>query len=159
RPVCGVIDSCCSTFDSRRMPSGVISYTQANTSAGTNPIASSTTIERGSQFGASNIGSNVPATCVISHAATRYRPAMRMTLRRVSSANRLRVMSSPAPENRRRSSVGDIDGFAHPSSRLRHRKFLLHHDHAGDALQPALDRDALVVGTFQQSIERRGHFL
>jgi hypothetical protein len=56
--------------DSRFTPSGVISYTHANTGDGTKPIASSTTIERGSQSGAANIGSTVPETCTISQPAT-----------------------------------------------------------------------------------------
>src|ERR1700741_4522460 len=39
------------------------------------------------QSGAPNIGSTVPATCVTSQAPTMYNPAMRKTLRRLSSAN------------------------------------------------------------------------
>src|SRR5215468_2801424 len=44
------------------------------------------TIARNTHGGASNPGSSVAETCAISHAPTRYSPAMRMTLRRRSSA-------------------------------------------------------------------------
>ena len=40
------------------------------------------------QSGAPNVGNNVPATWTISHAPTKYSPAMRTTLRRFSSAKK-----------------------------------------------------------------------
>jgi hypothetical protein len=43
---------------------------------------------------ASTIGSSVLETCVTSHAPTSYNPAMRMTLRRLSSASRLMKAAS-----------------------------------------------------------------
>ena len=70
-PVCGVIDLARSTSFSRFRPSGVSSKAQEKTSAGMKPIASAMTMPRGSQAGASNIGSTVLATCTISHAPTR----------------------------------------------------------------------------------------
>ena len=94
RAVCGAMDSSGLTSASRFRPSGVSSNTQANTSAGMNPIASRMTMLRGNHSGAPNIGSTVPATCVISHAPTRYNPAMRMTLRRLSSAMKLMARAS-----------------------------------------------------------------
>ncbi len=83
---CGDVDSDASRSVSRFRPSGVNSKTQANTKAGMKPMARTITTDLGNQDGASNIGNTVPATCVISHAATKYRPAIRMTLRRLSSA-------------------------------------------------------------------------
>src|SRR5262249_3899171 len=90
RPVSAVIEALRSISLSRLTPSGVSSNTQANTNAGTKAIASRITIGRGSQSGAANIGRIVLDTCTINQDATRYRPATRMTLRRLSSANRLR---------------------------------------------------------------------
>ena len=85
----GATDCSGATSASRFKPSGVSSNTQANTSAATKPIASNATSDFITQPGASNTGSNVAATCTISHAPTRYSPAMRMTLRRLSSAKRV----------------------------------------------------------------------
>ena len=89
RAVCGAMDSSGFTSASRLIPCGVSSNTQANTSAGMRPIASRITMLRGSQAGASNIGSTVLDTWVNNQAPTRYKPAMRMTLRRLSSARNL----------------------------------------------------------------------
>jgi hypothetical protein len=89
RAVCGAIDCSGGTSASRLIPSGVSSNTQLKISAGMKPSANSTTTLRGSHSGAPNIGSTVPATWISSHAPTRYNPAMRMTLRRLSSAMRL----------------------------------------------------------------------
>ena len=75
RAVCGAIDCSGAISSSRLRPAGVSSNTQAKTSAGTKPIASTITMLRGNQAGAPNIGSTVPATCTISHAPTRYSPA------------------------------------------------------------------------------------
>ena len=103
---------------SRRRPSGVSSYTHESTSTATNPIASSATTTFDTHVGASKIGNNVFTTCTTSHAPIRYKPAMRMTLRRWSSASRLMprrlpargspspapaarpTMASPSPDNR-----------------------------------------------------------
>jgi hypothetical protein len=65
------MDSARATSLSRCRPSGVSSYTQATTSAGTKPSASRITTLRTAQSGAPNTGSRVPATCVSSHAPTR----------------------------------------------------------------------------------------
>ena len=70
---------------SRFRPSGVNSNAHATIRAGTKPTASTATTAFITQAGASNTGSRVAATCVTSHAPTRYSPAMRMTLRRLSS--------------------------------------------------------------------------
>ena len=91
--VCGAIDRAGSTSASRLMPSGVSSNTQANTSIGTKPITTSVTSACMAQSGVWKIGSTVPATCTINQAPTRYSPAMRITLRRLSSASRLMVTS------------------------------------------------------------------
>ena len=56
---------------SRLIPSGVSSNTQANTSAGTKPIASTRMRARSTQPGTSKAGSTVSATCTTSQAATR----------------------------------------------------------------------------------------
>ena len=73
---------------SRRRPVGVSSNTHENTSAGAKPSASRMISARSTQPGTSNAGNNVSATCTINHAPTRYSPAIRITLRRLSSANR-----------------------------------------------------------------------
>src|SRR4029450_5971925 len=51
RPVCGAIDSSGGTSSSRFKPCGVSSKTQLKITAGTNPIASKTTMVRGSHSG------------------------------------------------------------------------------------------------------------
>src|SRR5438105_131716 len=85
RAICGAIDCPGATSSSRLSPSGVSSNTHENTRVGTKPIARRMTMLRGNQSGAPNIGSTVPATCTSNHAPTRYSPAKRMTLRRLSS--------------------------------------------------------------------------
>src|SRR5256885_15264330 len=88
RAVCGAIDSSGFTSSSRFNPSGVNSNTQLKISAGRNPSASKITTLRGNHSGAPNIGSTVLATCTSNHEPTRYNPAKRMTLRRLSSAKK-----------------------------------------------------------------------
>ena len=89
--VCGAMDLAGSTSSSRLMPSGVNSNAHANTIAGTKPNASTITSARKAQPGTPNVGNKVLATCTSNHAPTRYSPAMRMTLRRLSSASRLKA--------------------------------------------------------------------
>lgn len=84
------------TSASRFRPSGVNSNTQANTSTGTNSTASVTGNAFIAHAGASNTGSRVKPTCTTSQDPARYSPAMRMTLRRFSSA-----MNPPVPAKAR----------------------------------------------------------
>ena len=86
RPVDDAIDCAGVTSASRRMPSGVNSYSHENTSAGTKPSASNATSVLSTHAGVPKIGSRVSATCTTSQAPTRYSPAMRTTFRRWSSA-------------------------------------------------------------------------
>jgi hypothetical protein len=88
RPVCEASSCSGVTSASRLSPSGVSSYNQEKISVGTKPRASSPTSVFITHGGASNTGSRVPATCTITHAPTRYNPAMRITFRRFSSPNR-----------------------------------------------------------------------
>ena len=89
RAACGLPAAGCAADSSasRFRPSGVHSNTQANASAGTKPTASATTTARATHAGTSNSGSTVALTCTSSQAPTRYRPAARRTLRRLSSSN------------------------------------------------------------------------
>lgn len=66
-------------------PSGVSSKTQLKINAGMKPTASRITMLRISHCGAPNSGNTVLDTCTMSQAPTRYSPAARMTLRRLSS--------------------------------------------------------------------------
>ena len=108
RAVRGAVGPAGSSAASRLSPCGVHSNTQANASAGRKPMARRTTTLRASHSGAPNSGSTVAATCTTSHAPTRYRPAMRSTLRRLSSASRL--MAADRIRSRYRPAAGTAAG-------------------------------------------------
>jgi hypothetical protein len=88
------VESAGALSSSRRRPSGVSSNTQEITGAGIKQITSTPTTVFITQLGASNTGNRVTATCTINQAPTKYSPAMRMTLRRLSSARSF--ISSPS---------------------------------------------------------------
>ncbi len=88
-PVRAAIDCSGVTSRSSLMPSGVSSKIHEQTSAGTKPIASRILSVLGTQSGTSNNGSRASAPCTINHAAIRYRPAIRITLRLFSSSMKL----------------------------------------------------------------------
>ena len=97
RAVRGAMDSAAGTSASRRRPCAVSSNIHATANAGTKAIASVITSAFIVHGGASNTGSKVAPTCTSSHAVTRYKPAMRMTLRRFSSAMKPPVVAKARP--------------------------------------------------------------
>ncbi len=98
-----------STSLSRFSPSGVSSNTHASTSAGTNPIARTMMTTRSSHDGRSKAGRTVLVTCTTSHAATRYNPAMRCTLRRLISSRKGQRWAIPCAASGAQSSKSGED--------------------------------------------------
>jgi hypothetical protein len=88
-PVSVVMEWLRSTSFSRFRPSGVISKTHANTSAGGKPISSSRKTSDPVHSGTGNRDDSTSVSCSSSHAETKYRTATRMTLRRLSSPKRV----------------------------------------------------------------------